>query len=397
MGYKTLFCLKRLWKNALLVAKDVFATIGGLVMVAEASLEIFGYQGLFKFYQRYFLAGCITILAIAIAKNWDRLEEKVEIAGSPDITISLKVCDALKTKGALIIPTNTTFDTIMEDEFISKESLQGQYQRKYFQNRLLELDKKISEGLEGKQYTHLNDGRKSKENRYPIGTVCRISEKGKHVYFLADSDINDKGIPIDVDASDISKALVSLWEVLTTEGNQEPYSIPLIGTGKARAKNASRDEIVKEIILSFLAATKERKITEKLIICIHPNDLEKIHWDSLCEFLRYQCQYANLPPRQIIQYGTEERVTSAVALKDDCSSGESKYGCSPSYLDDLPLAEKEQKLLSLLYGNEMNQAEIAAAMGLSLATTTRLLNKLVEGGVVQVKGASRSKQFYIHQ
>ena len=42
--------------------------------------------------------------------------------------------------------------------------------------------------------------------------------------------INDKGIPVDVDASDITTSLVRLWESLALEGNQEPYCIPLLGT-----------------------------------------------------------------------------------------------------------------------------------------------------------------------
>ena len=52
----------------------------------------------------------------------------VRITDSPDVTISLQICDALKTKDAVIIPTNTTFDTKMDDEFISAGSIQGQYQ-----------------------------------------------------------------------------------------------------------------------------------------------------------------------------------------------------------------------------------------------------------------------------
>lgn len=70
-----------------------------------------------------------------------------------------------------------------------------------------------------------------------------------------------------MDATDVSKALTSLWRDLGKNGNSEPYSIPLIGTGKARAKDVSRNEVAKLIILSFLASSKEHKITESLTIC----------------------------------------------------------------------------------------------------------------------------------
>lgn len=35
------------------------------------------------------------------------------------------------------------------------------------------------------------------------------------------------------------------------------------------------------------------KVTEDLIICIHPSDFaeKNLHWDDLCDYLRYTCKY----------------------------------------------------------------------------------------------------------
>ena len=51
--------------------------------------------------------------------------------------------------------------------------------------------------------------------------------------------------------------------------------------------------MIKEIIFSFVACARERKITEKLIICIHPTDLanKDLQLSTLDEYLRYMCQY----------------------------------------------------------------------------------------------------------
>lgn len=292
---KLIISAKRLRNSTVAIVKDVFAIIGVMLTIAEAMSEIFGLDGLFIYYKEHFLYIMVIVLLICVWRNWDNLKYTVKIVGS-DVSITLQVCDALKTRGALIIPTNTTFDTNTDDEFISAESLQGQYQLKYFKNRLGELNTKIAKGLESKNCISLTDGRKTNIKRYAIGTVCRISEKNRRAYFLADSDINAKGIAVNVEINDISKALISLWKALAAEGNQEPYVIPLLGTGKARAKDASRDEVVQEIISTFLVATKTKKITESLIICIHPNDYCKINWDGLCEFLKYKCQYADINP-----------------------------------------------------------------------------------------------------
>ncbi|WP_274940991.1 macro domain-containing protein [Chordicoccus furentiruminis] len=132
MAYKMIISAKRLGKRLIRIITDIFAVIGFIVMLAEAASEIFGYGGLFEFYKNYFgwIIGVIVIGCVW--KNWDRLKMTVRITDSPDVTISLQICDALKGKDAVIIPTNTTFDTKMDDEFISEGSIQGQYQLKYF-------------------------------------------------------------------------------------------------------------------------------------------------------------------------------------------------------------------------------------------------------------------------
>lgn len=384
---------KRLWR----IFTDVFATIGVLVMIAEAASDVFNYQGLFGFYRTHIWSIVAIILIGCVWKNWDRLKYTVKIANSSDITITLRVRDALKNKGAIIIPTNSTFDTVMEDEFISEGSLQGQYQMKYFRGRIPELDTKILEGLTEKKYVVLNDGRKHNSNRYPIGTVSRVNEKNKRAYFLADSDIDPQGHPIDVDATDVSKALTSLWRDLGKNGNSEPYSIPLIGTGKARAKDVSRNEVAKQIILSFLASSKEHKITESLTICIHPGDFEKIDWDGLCEFLKYQSQYANIKPANVGAIGTAETTTEEIAYEAEYETEECDEDTTQStnHFERSEISNHEQKMVTLLTGNKLSRTEIAEAMGLSMTSTNRLLKRLQDADVILSEGSSKQKRFFV--
>ena len=59
--------------------------------------------------------------------------EKTAYLGTKDTMISLKMADLLNIKGsAIVIPTNTTFDTIMSGDFISEKSIQGQFQKKMY-------------------------------------------------------------------------------------------------------------------------------------------------------------------------------------------------------------------------------------------------------------------------
>src|SRR5208337_635873 len=49
-----------------------------------------------------------------------------------DIHIELVIGDLFKCDGALIIGSNTTFDTKISRELISEKSIQGQFTRKYY-------------------------------------------------------------------------------------------------------------------------------------------------------------------------------------------------------------------------------------------------------------------------
>ena len=391
---KSKYSLFRLKKNIWNVIGNTFAVAGVLLTIAEGADEIFEYHKLFELYKNHFWLILGFALLYSIIKNWDRLEFKVRVADSPDVAVVLKVGDALQNKGAVVIPTNTTFDTDMKDDFISEGSLQGQYQLKHFRGRIKDLDKLIDEGLEDKAFVTLNDGRKNKTKRYPIGTVCRVSGTKKRAYFLADSDINKNGISNDVEAADITEALFGLWESLNSMGNMETYSIPFLGTGKAGVKNASRDDIIKQILVTFLAASKEHKLTEKLIICVHPSDYEKIHWDDLCEYIKYQCQFANVKPRQMSQRGKAEKTPKTIILKTD-EQYDVELKAEKEDIGSNVLSEKESKLINLLIGNEMKRADIAAAMGLSLASTSRMLKRLEDIGIISSYGPARAKVFYV--
>ena len=396
---KTLACklkisAKRLGKNIGSICQTGFAIVGGLITVVELS-DIAGIEKVRELFQQYFWLVLLVVAILSVIIKWDRLRYTVKIADSPDITITLKVCDALKNEGAVIIPTNSTFDTVMEDEFISEASIQGQYQIKFFKNRIPELDKKLKEGLTGKHCVELKDGRQHNIERFPIGTVSRVNEKNKRAYFLADSDIDPQGHPIDVDATDVSQALTGLWYELSRSGNCEPYSIPLIGTGKARAKDVSRNEVVQQIILSFLAASKEHKITESLTICIHPGDFEKIDWDGLCEFLKYQSQYANVKPADAKPIGTAETTPAVIAYEGEHEIDETDE--IPKGLPvekEVELNERDQMLVTLLTGNKLGMSEIAEAMGLSMVATKHLLKKLQDAGTIVSEGATKQRRFY---
>ena len=219
------------------------------------------------------------------------------------------VGDLLKQKASLIVPTNSTFDTKMENDFISLNSVQGQIQNKYFKNNLKTLDILLEEGLKNREFKELTDRKNSKTKQYDIGTTVEINQQGKRFYFVADSNINAQGQTIAPSLSNITDALSRLWQYISEYGHVETIAIPIMGTGRMGIIN-SREEIIKQIIFSFVVNNNTKKIANELIICIRKEDIKKFNIDiqEIVEYLKFMCkfQYTNENTYNNIGIGIEK-------------------------------------------------------------------------------------------
>ena len=233
------------------------------------------------------IIGTIVILLINKPKK-----EYVFNIKDRDIKIILKIGDILKEKFAIVVPTNTTFDTKMDNDFISIKSVQGQVQDKYFKNNISTLDCLMEKELENIPFIELTDRKDTKNKKYDIGTTVEINQNGKRFYFLADSDINIKGQTINPSTMNITDALSRLWQYIGEFGHVEPIAIPIIGTGRMGIVS-SREEIFKNIIFSFVANNTTKKIATELIVYIRKEDIKKynIEVNELIEYMKYTCKY----------------------------------------------------------------------------------------------------------
>ncbi len=269
----------------------ILTILGALLTVAESVFRMFNTNIIYEWMHQYVFFFIVVCVMLSFCVNRVRLKYVYTLRGT-DINITLKITDVLSNEGAVVIPTNTTFDTLMEDEFISVNSVQGQFQKKYFDNNLHTLDNLIEKGLDGIAY-EIIERVGSKQKRYPLGTVSKVTFSGKHFYFVAVADINECGKPINTSFQNIQITLENVWNQLELKGHMENLSVPLLGTGKAGIKEATREKVIKETIFSFVVASKEMKITEELIICIHPLDLEQkdLNVEEFAEYLKYMCKY----------------------------------------------------------------------------------------------------------
>ena len=276
----------------------VFAMLGGYYTLCEAEQAVLDNSFLIEAFRNYFLIFLIIFIFAAALLHKKSLTHS-EYLGTKDVRISLRIANILSQKNeAVVIPTNTTFDTSMDNDFISAKSIQGQFQRKYYGADLSALNAALKRYLEEyypNRYKELKDRRKTNSRRYDIGTVAKVTLKDQHFYFLAVADVSKNGKPENVTMQNITKALVNFWDFLVKEGHTEPIMIPVIGTGRAGLKDGTFENVVHETIFSFAAKSQDEFVAKNMTICIYPSSLRQanVTWEKLCNYMDWQCTFFN--------------------------------------------------------------------------------------------------------
>lgn len=237
----------------------------------------------------FLLAG----IAIGIYRAWPKLNVKSRISDT-DVDVEVRVGDIFSTDGAILVGSNTTFDTTIEDDTISKNSIQGQFTKR-FCSSILELDRHIDAALNGVTpicTRSKTDKPYGKVSEYEFGTVAPIEVGGKRAYFAAVARLNEHRVASS-ERDKFLDALPRIWESIRSRGGFEPLCCPILGSGFSRL-NLTRQQLLHEIIKSFVAATIEAKFCEKLTVIIHSNDFRKGHvdLDKVGRFLEHECVYA---------------------------------------------------------------------------------------------------------
>lgn len=237
---------------------------------------------------------CIFLLSIAIAviQNKPRLKFKYFIK-EKDVYINIVIGDLMKMKKKdLIIPANVHFITELTDTLISENSVQGQFTKKYY-STISHLDSDIENSLNGQPYSIEDPRHLGKEKRYDLGSVAKLSIKKDNIrlfwaYLFALAKFNEHGV-CQSDMGEFQRTLPSLWNFIQTRGQLSDLAMPIIGSGYCRI-DASREDLFKEILMSFLAATRNNKFCKSLTIVIYYKDISEmnIDLDSIKEFANYQ-------------------------------------------------------------------------------------------------------------
>lgn len=231
---------------------------------------------------RFFLIVLCCLLLLSLYKNkpktsfFSKLRDK-------DNFIEIRVGDAFKNPGALVVPVNDCFDMTLNGNVAKAGSVQNTLIKKYYSDKVDHLNADIS------RFVKIGD-------KHEIGKTIEIEQSGKSFFLLVNSVRNQNG-HVTSNVDDFLGCLNGLWPFIALDSSRhEIVTIPLINTQHGRDSNLSKKSAIKEIISSYVESSKDLDICEKLIISISDSDYRKglIDLDDIQEFLNYSCKHYRL-------------------------------------------------------------------------------------------------------
>jgi hypothetical protein len=84
---------------------------------------------------------------------------------------------------------------------------------------------------------------------------------------------------------DLWQCFTQLWEAVYRHGQRGALWVPLMGSGLARIDTLDRGNLLRLILLSFVAYSRLRLICHELRIVISPNDVHRVNLIGLRDFL----------------------------------------------------------------------------------------------------------------
>jgi hypothetical protein len=131
-----------------------------------------------------------------------------------------------------------------------------------------------------------------KVKEYSMGTIAKFEVKTNNKkkfwsYFFAIAKLNEYGIS-HTTMETYKQTLPQLWTFIKEKGELSNLAMPILGSGFCRI-DASREELFKEILLSFLTATQDSKFCNSLTFVVYYKDIQiqNIDLEAIKDFAKF--------------------------------------------------------------------------------------------------------------
>lgn len=211
------------------------------------------------------------------------LRNKISITSNAiDIKIDIFFGDIFKQKGYKAIGVNEFFDSAVDDEHISMDSLHGQMIKRYWNKNVSDWDKQILNGLKDVSFEELNRKSPGKNSKYKIGTTVKTINGENKFLCVALSRTNVDNFQASATSDELRIALTGLLKKARQLCSGDILNIPLLGSGLSRTSIKS-NIIVDLILLSIFEESKIEKITNNIRIVLPKEKKNKIDLMNILE------------------------------------------------------------------------------------------------------------------
>lgn len=229
------------------------------------------------------LVAAVVIVSVGFGaiNAWPR---RIEVSlRSPSTTLRVMEGDLFLQPGHLVIGMSNTFDTATP-QIIARESIQGQFLDRIFNEDSVRLDSELDEALKGVNPTGSID-KDGKQLVFPVGTVATLKSGDRCYFCVAYSEMNESN-EARASIQGIWQSLDQLWKAISCHANGGEISMPVIGGGQSRISQfLPAQDSIRLTILSFVLASRRERFSNGLNIIVRPQDFANLDRLELQAFL----------------------------------------------------------------------------------------------------------------
>jgi len=204
------------------------------------------------------------------------LRKSVNISSNSfDTKIEVKFGDIFQQEGWRVVAVNDFFDSIVDGDHISPNSLHGQMLLNYWGGNTADWDAQIENAIGEYPFEHV-PRKKGKEKRFPLGTTARTAIKADQFLCVALAVTNIEDLEVRTTSEELLLATKKMLRKARSFCSGEPLSIPVMGSGLSRT-GVKFNILLHLLLLAVIEETKDAKITDKIQIVISEGNYSDVN------------------------------------------------------------------------------------------------------------------------
>ena len=269
-------------KNCWKLGRSILVSMGALWLPIEAYEGLSNTQTILPYWLFLVFSLVLGILVFVIDGLFlsGFLKRRIEITSNGfDTSISIVFGDLLSYEGWKAIAVNDFFDSIVDEELVSSNSLHGFVLNKYWPHGRRDWQDQVNASLSGEVIDKVHRG-KGNQKRYSIGSTGVAISDSQKMLFVALSTTDTSNHVTRASAEDLICAVRGLLQKAREVCANETLYIPLMGSGLGRI--GIKNTILIDLILAgVFEETKLSKVTNSIVIVLPHDKKSEINLGNL--------------------------------------------------------------------------------------------------------------------